>query len=83
MAFRGTSNWPMSIRTELEQSGPRPENGSQAEKKNYAERLSRGLAVKFANALREWFAGITPDSDGRRHECPARTAKGVKKLDVN
>lgn len=73
----------MSIRAELELTGPRPVAGTRAEKKNYAERLSRRLAVRFANSLRGWFDGISPDEDGGRQEKPARTAKGVKKLDVN
>lgn len=73
----------MSIRAELEQAGNRPEMVSAAAKKNYAETLSRGLALKYANALRPCFDGITPLADGSRHERPARTGKGVKKLDVN
>jgi hypothetical protein len=32
--------------------------------------------------LRHAFPGITPSADGNRHEAPARTAKGFKKLDV-
>ncbi len=57
--------------------------GGQAEKKNYAERLSRAIATVVANALRKDFVGITPDAEGRRPEAPARTSKGPKKLDVN
>lgn len=63
---------------------PRPAaNGDRSDKKNYAERLSRHLATAFANALRRDFDGIQPDADGRKQESKARTAKGVKKLDVN
>jgi len=65
-------------------AGPRPPlDSSQGDKKNYAERLSRSLSTVLANGLRPWFEGITPDPDGTRQEQPARTSKGVKKLDVN
>ncbi|MBX3738958.1 MAG: hypothetical protein KF715_19855 [Candidatus Didemnitutus sp.] len=74
----------MSILHELEASSPRPAiDASREEKKNYAERLSRHLALKFANALRRDFEGILPNADGTRQESQARTARGVKKLDVN
>lgn len=73
----------MSIRAELLRSEPRPQAGTREEKKNYAERLSRALAQRFADALRPWFDGILPLADGIRHESRARTARGVKKLDVN
>jgi len=66
------------------QAGPRPpETASRAEKKNYAEALSRQLATCIANALRKSFPGITPDPSGAHQEAPARTSKGVKKLDIN
>lgn len=67
----------------LRAAGERPDSGTQAEKKNYAERLSRHLATTFANALRPRFPGILPDEDGSGQESKARTSKGVKKLDVN
>lgn len=67
----------------LEQAEPRPAGGTQSEKKNYAERLSRATATVIANALRKDFPGITPDAEGKRQEVPARTSKGLKKLDVN
>jgi len=67
----------------LDLADPRPSAGSQAQKKNYAERLSRAIATVVANALRKDFVGITPDAEGRRQEAPARTSKGLKKLDVN
>jgi hypothetical protein len=74
----------ISTRSAFEQAGPRPAQDATAPvKKNYAERLSRHLASALANALRPAFPGITPDADGCRQEAPARTAKGVKKLDVN
>jgi len=73
-----------TIRDALTAAAPRPAiDSKQAEKKNYAERLSRALATKIANLLRPRFRGITPDEHGARQEAPARTAKGVKKLDVN
>ena len=73
-----------TIREALQNAGPRPgASGSAAEKKNYAERLSRHLATCFANALRGSFPGVLPSETGEQHESPARTAKGFKKLDVN
>jgi hypothetical protein len=72
-----------SIARELMEAGERGAQTTAVAKKNYAERLSRALAIKFANALRADFPGITPDPEGRRQEAPARTSKGVKKLDVN
>lgn len=71
------------LRAALDQAEPRPAKGSQSEKKNYAERLSRAIATGVANAFRKDFPGITPDAEGRRQEAPARTSKGLKKLDVN
>jgi len=58
-------------------------DAKRSDKKNFAERLSRELATLFANALRPAFPGILPDEQGRQQESRARTAKGVKKLDVN
>lgn len=56
-----------------------------AEKKNYAQRLSTGLAQMVADTLRDgkYFPGVLPNADGSGQESPARTGKGVKKLDVN
>lgn len=67
----------------LEKSGMAGESPSQADKKNYAERFSRNCSTLFANGLRKWFEGITPEPDGSAQEAPARTGKGFKKLDVN
>lgn len=67
----------------LNASGVADELGDRAAKKNYAERFSRHCSTLFANGLREWFAGITPNADGTAHESPARTGKGYKRLDVN
>jgi hypothetical protein len=72
-----------SIAGELQAAGDRARVLKQADKKNYAENLSRALAVKVANLLRENFPGILPDESGKRQESRARTAKGFKKLDVN
>ena len=72
-----------TIREALERAAPRPDTGTATEKKNYAERLSRHLATCFANALRPAFPGIMPTEQGEQQEAPARTAKGLKKLDVN
>ncbi len=66
----------------IERSGGAPESGLQADKKNYAERFSRNCSTWIANALRPWFAGVTPNLDGSAQEVPARTGRGFKKLDV-
>ena len=71
------------IRQALERAGDRSAAQSQAEKKNYAEVLSRELAQQFADLLRPKFPGILPDPLGRGQESRARTSKGFKKLDVN
>lgn len=55
----------------------------QAAKKNFAERLSRELAQEVANRLRRKFPGITPTEDGKGHERRTKSAKGMKRLDVN
>jgi hypothetical protein len=65
-------------------AGGRPEMEAPREaKKNYAEYFSRGLATWVASGLRPGFKGILPTRKGEKHESPARSAKGVKKLDVN
>lgn len=63
--------------------GERSRIRSRATKKNYAQELSTALATKVANLLRPRFDGIQPNEDGTGQESRARTAKGVKKLDVN
>jgi len=73
-----------SIASELDAAGDRSlAQRSQAEKKNYAQRLSNALAIKVANGLRHAFPGILPSERGERQESRALTAKGHKKLDVN
>lgn len=71
------------IRRELEKAGDRAATVTQAQKKNYAETLSRALAQTFADRLRPQFPGILPDPSGKGQESRARTSKGFKKLDVN
>lgn len=72
-----------SIRSELESAGSRSTCVTQAQKKNYAERLSRALAQRVADALRTDFDGVLPDPNGAGQESRVRSAKGYKKLDVN
>jgi len=72
-----------TISTELSAAGNRDAVVKQTDKKNYAERLSRALAQRFANELRHVFPGILPDVNGKGQESRARSAKGFKKLDVN
>jgi len=68
----------------LDAAEPRPgATSSQTAKKNYAERLSRHASTMFANRLRDAFPTILPTETGQFQESRARTAKGVKKLDVN
>lgn len=73
------------LREILQKIAPRPSDASesQADKKNYSERLSRALAQLFADELRPDFPGILPTADGSGHESRARTARSAKKLDVN
>ncbi len=70
---------------EAERAKPRPHptSGSQAEKKNYAERLSRAIARMLADALRPRFKGISPDELGKRQESISFGGKGPIKIDVN
>lgn len=72
-----------TIANELERAGDRAAATEQKQKKNYAERLSRALAQRFADALRPTFPGILPGSKGEGQESRARSAKGFKRLDVN
>lgn len=60
-----------------------PENAPRIDKHGYAVRLSAAAAVYVARELRPFFPGILPNPDGTGGESPARTGKGVKKLDVN
>lgn len=85
LAGKGRSTLVDTIAAELCAAGDRDRvaAASRAEKKNYAEALSRGLAQRFADCLRSTFIGVLPDAQGRGQESRARTSKGVKKLDVN
>jgi hypothetical protein len=68
--------------TRRRERGERPLD-ERGRKKNFAEALSRALALRIANALRPRFQGILPDAQERGQESRARSAKGFKKLDVN
>ncbi|MBK6941511.1 MAG: hypothetical protein IPH13_15135 [Planctomycetes bacterium] len=73
-----------SFKEALDRAEPRPASASaKAEKKNYAERLSRHISTLFANRLRDSFPTILPNADGTRQESFVRAARGPKKLDVN
>lgn len=48
--------------------GDRPSQLTQADKKNYSERLSRELAQFLANSLRPYFTIVTPSENGRDQE---------------
>jgi hypothetical protein len=72
-----------SIKAELAVAGDRNLAVTRAEKKNYAEKLSRALASKLAHRLRTAFPGVLPDALGKGQESKARTSKGFKKLDIN
>ena len=73
-----------TIKEALAKAGGRPaETAGRDVKKNYVEQFSRNIATCVANALRSRFPGIMPSEDGTQQESPARTAKGLKKLDVN
>jgi len=77
-------DWDHPLRTALEAAKPRPAaTAAAAEKKNYAERLSRALAETMADALRvkKTFRKITPIG-GKGHEVQTKSADGKKKLDV-
>ena len=72
-----------TIAPELARAGDRAMARTPTEKKNYAEAVSRALAQRLADTLRPIFPGILPDPKGRGQESRARSAKGIKKLDVN
>ncbi len=64
--------------------GPPATSGERSDKKNFAERLSRELALLFATALRRRFpeARITPLPDGSQQEFRIGGALDAKKTDV-
>ncbi|MBF0392982.1 MAG: hypothetical protein HQL38_09895 [Alphaproteobacteria bacterium] len=72
-----------TIRAELEAAGLRAAAIDRGGKKNYAELLSRALAMRLSSALRPHFRGVLPNEDGSGQESRVRSAKGFKRLDVN
>jgi hypothetical protein len=67
----------------LDAAEPKPgADAPREEKKNYAQRLSNGLAQVVANALRDDFPDITPTTDGAGQESVVAVDKGQKRLDV-
>lgn len=76
-------DWDRPLRTPLDGAEPRPAlSADRSLKKNYAERLSRGIASMFATALRPHYPGITPRATGEGQEAPVGADRGRKKLDV-
>jgi hypothetical protein len=70
------------LRAALDGAEPRPADDADRDlKKNYAQRLSRGLALEVADRLRATFRGITP-AGGSGQERPIGAAGGTKRLDV-
>ncbi|AGC47226.1 hypothetical protein MYSTI_05953 [Myxococcus stipitatus DSM 14675] len=71
----------------LKRAGPRPVLSAPREaKKNYAERLSRALAMMMADRLRPKYRGrqhtITPTADEQEHEASVSGEGGSKRVDV-
>lgn len=82
-SHRPSINWERPLSGALDAADPKPPiSASAADKKNYAERLSRGLARVLADALRARFPKITPDSEGGSQESPVGADSGKKRLDV-
>jgi len=76
-------DWDRPLRMPLDDAEPRPAlSADRSLKKNYAERLSRGIAAMFATALRPNYPGITPRVTGEGQEAPVGADHGRKKLDV-
>lgn len=74
---------PHPLLAALDAAEPKPgPDAPREEKKNYAQRLSNGLAQVVANALREDFPNITPTADGAGQESAVAVDKGQKRLDV-
>jgi hypothetical protein len=71
------------LRGALDKAGPKPApNAARDLKKNYAERLSRNLAILMANGLRQRFPHITPGPHGTDQESVVGGDRGRKRLDV-
>lgn len=68
----------------LEAAEPKPPvSGKRPDKKNYAERLSRALAVTVARGLRPSFPTVHPTEDEVGHEMAFAVGGGRKRLDVS
>ena len=73
----------LSLRTALDKAKPKPAaDADQADKKNYAQRLSNAAAQVIADGLRPHYPNITPDAQGGEQEARVRVAYGTKRLDV-
>jgi len=70
------------LRQVLDSVEPRPaDDGDRGDKKNYAQRLSRALALEVSGRLRPHFADALPTVD-EGHETEIGGAGGTKRLDV-
>jgi hypothetical protein len=71
------------LRAALDEAEPRPpdDDPDRGVKKNYAQRLSRGIAIVVADRLRERFPNVLPTRD-EGHERAVSGAGGSKRLDV-
>jgi hypothetical protein len=74
-------NHPLLATLDSVEPKPQPRD-SRDEKKNYAQRLSNGLAQLMADALRADFPTITPTVEGAGQESAVAVDKGNKRLDV-
>lgn len=71
------------LRRALDAAGDKPApDAAQADKKNYAQRLSNQLAQTLGDALRPHFPTVTPAADGTGQESAIPVGKGRKRLDV-
>jgi hypothetical protein len=67
----------------LDGAEPRPDpRAIREQKKNYAQRLSNGLAQLVADSLRDAFPNITPTQSGAGQEAAVGVDMGRKRLDV-
>ncbi|GAA2027560.1 hypothetical protein [Pseudokineococcus marinus] len=71
------------LRAALDRADPRPEpRAQQADKKNYAQRLSNHLAQVVADELRPRYPAVTPTATGQGQEASVGVDRGRKRLDV-
>ena len=71
------------LRRALGAAEPKPDaRADRDEKKNYAQRLSNGLAQVIADALRPRFGNVTPTAGGEGQESAVGVDRGQKRLDV-